>query len=203
MIAVLEPPVIRARSDPSSQFKSQTSRTTQENADYVPPNAQETSDRAHLLILDGNEVVMKYENQRQEPAHAPCFTDVSCEHELVFSKKKKKESIWTQHISMTYVHTKQQIADILTKSSFTRERWNELMILLGVLFLSLFNAIVVSQATPILAESLVATLTKFVGSSRLSRFVVAGILSLIPAAHFQWLPLWFCLLRRLRREAVR
>ena len=37
------------------------------------------------------------------------------------------------------------------------------MILLGVLFLSLFNAIVVSQATPILAESLVGTLTKIRG----------------------------------------
>ena len=30
------------------------------------------------------------------------------------------------------VYTNQQIADILTKGSFTRDKWNELMILLGI-----------------------------------------------------------------------
>ena len=40
-------------------------------------------------------------------------------------------------------------------------------------------------------------------SDRLSRFVVAGFLSLFIAAHFQSLPLWFRLLSRWRKEAVR
>ena len=40
---------------------------------------------------------------------------------------------------MTYVQTYQQIADILPKGSFTRDKWNELMFCL-VLFLSSFTA---------------------------------------------------------------
>ena len=56
---------------------------------------------------------------------------------------------------------------------------------------------------PILATSLVGTFTTFVGSNRLSRFVVVGYLSLFTAVHFQSLPLWFSLLSRRRKEAVR
>ena len=43
------------------------------------------------------------------------------------------------NISFKYDHTKQPIVDILTKGSFTRDKWNELMILL-VLFLTLITA---------------------------------------------------------------
>ena len=40
----------------------------------------------------------------------------------------------------------------------------------------------ISKAKPILAETLVGAFTNFVGSNRISRFVVAGLLSLITAA---------------------
>ena len=43
-----------------------------------------------------------------------------------------KEPIWFRTISVTYVHTERQMADILTKGSFTREKWNELLILLDI-----------------------------------------------------------------------
>ena len=33
---------------------------------------------------------------------------------------------------MKYVHTTQQIADVVSGGSFTRDKWNELMILFGV-----------------------------------------------------------------------
>ena len=32
-------------------------------------------------------------------------------------------------ISVKYVHTKEKIADFFTKGSFTRDKWDELMIL--------------------------------------------------------------------------
>ena len=64
------------------------------------------------------------------------------------------------------------------------------------------NTIMVSKAKPALAESLVGALTKFVGSNRLSRFVVAGFSSLFTTAHFLSLPLCFRLLSRWRREAI-
>ena len=64
VIDVLEPPASRARSDPSRQFDSKTSQITQEAIDHVPPNGQESSNR-------------KGDYQRQDPAHASCFTDAS------------------------------------------------------------------------------------------------------------------------------
>ena len=54
-----------------------------------------------------------------------------------------------------------------------------------------------------LAKSLVGIFIKFVGSHRISRFVVAGFPSLFTAAHFHSLPLGFRLLSIWRREAVR
>ena len=54
------------------------------------------------------------------------------------------------------------------------------------------NAIVVSNAKPTLAKSLVGMSTQIVESNRLSRFVVARFLRLITAAHFQPLPLSVC-----------
>ena len=60
MIDVLELPASRARGDPSRQFKFKTSRTTQDTIDYVPPNAQESTDRAHLFPFeDTDEAVIK------------------------------------------------------------------------------------------------------------------------------------------------
>ena len=41
-----------------------------------------------------------------------------------------------------------------------------------------------NRAKPVLAESPLGAFTKFVGSNRLSRFLVAGFMSLITAAHF-------------------
>ena len=64
------------------------------------------------------------------------------------------------------------------------------------------NTIMVSKAKPILAESLVGTLTKFVGSNRLSCFVVAWFLSLYTTTHVQSLH-WFPFLSRWRRDGLR
>ena len=36
------------------------------------------------------------------------------------------------NISVTYLHTHQQITDILTEGSFSRDKWNDLMILFGI-----------------------------------------------------------------------
>ena len=68
-------------------------------------------------------------------------------------------------------------------------------------FISL-NTTVVSNAKPLLAESLVGALTKLVGSNRLSRFVVAWFMSLITAATFPSSQLWFFLFIRWREETI-
>ena len=63
------------------------------------------------------------------------------------------------------------------------------------------NTVVVSTAKPILAESLVGAFTKLVGSKRLSRFMVAGFMSVIIAATSPSSKLWSYLFIRWRKEA--
>ena len=59
MFDVLEPPASRARSGPSRQIKFQTSYTTKETIYLVPPNAQESRNRARLLIFEDKEAGTK------------------------------------------------------------------------------------------------------------------------------------------------
>ena len=52
------------------------------------------------------------------------------------------ELTWTQKIQITYIDTKNQLADILTKGNFTRDEWNHLLCLFNI---SHFSSIVCSD----------------------------------------------------------
>ena len=82
------------------QLKYQTSRTTQATIDHVPPNVQESSSCALLLIFEDNEALTKDDNQGQEPAHASCFTDASCELGLA----TWKSHCGVEHVSYSCTH---------------------------------------------------------------------------------------------------
>ena len=81
---VSEPPASQARGDPSCQLKPKTLTVRQGSSDDVPPNALESSNRAHLYIYDDIGAVINDDNQGQEPAHASCFADASCQLGLAF-----------------------------------------------------------------------------------------------------------------------
>ena len=49
------------------------------------------------------------------------------------------ESIQIPKIQITYVDTKNQMADMLTKGSFTRYEWNHLLHLFNIIYLSTFS----------------------------------------------------------------
>ena len=42
------------------------------------------------------------------------------------------ESMWTPKIQIKYIDTKNQLADILTKGSFTRDEWTHLLCLFNI-----------------------------------------------------------------------
>ena len=42
------------------------------------------------------------------------------------------ESTWAPKIQITYIDTKNQLADILTKGNFTRDEWNHLLCLFNI-----------------------------------------------------------------------
>ena len=109
------------------QLKYQTSRTTQETIDHVPPNAQESSSCALLLIFEDNEALTKDGNQGQEPAHASCFTDASCELGLATWKSQ----CGVEHVSNSCTHKINRSQKNLTKGSFTCDKKNEI-ILFGI-----------------------------------------------------------------------
>ena len=76
---VLELLASRARSDPSRQLKTQTSQTTQGTSGHVPPNAQKSTDRAHVFLFKGQGRCDKEGNKGAESACASCFADASWE----------------------------------------------------------------------------------------------------------------------------
>ena len=56
---VSEPLASRARGDPSRQLKPETSQNSTKTTEYVPPHAQESSNRVHVFIFEDNEDVTK------------------------------------------------------------------------------------------------------------------------------------------------
>ena len=52
------------------------------------------------------------------------------------------ESIWTQKIQISYIDTKNELADMLTKGNFTRDEWNHLLCLFNI---SHFSSTVCSE----------------------------------------------------------
>ena len=59
VIDVLDLPATRAMGDPPRQWKSQTSQTSRETIDHVPPNAQDSSHRALISYFEDTEAVIK------------------------------------------------------------------------------------------------------------------------------------------------
>ena len=67
-----------SRRDPSRQLKPQTLKSTQESIDYVPPNVPESSDRAHLMMFEDTEAVIKMIIK----GHSPHLRHVSRTHRV-------------------------------------------------------------------------------------------------------------------------
>ena len=91
------------------------------NVDFVPPTLAKSSGRGKLVIFEDNEAVIKMTIKRR----APALRHVSRVHRVDLD--------WLvdmiandPSIRIRYVGTKQQIADIFTKGSFTEKTWKDL-----------------------------------------------------------------------------
>ena len=107
VIDVLEPPSSRARGHPSRQLTSKTSQTAQESIDYVPPNAQESSKRAHMFTFEDNEAVIKVIIKGKSPHMSHVLRTHRVNLDWLFEKNDLNSNM-----SVKYVHSNQQIADI-------------------------------------------------------------------------------------------
>jgi len=100
---------------------------TLQNVDNVPPNIVVSRGRAKLIICEDNDAVIKMCVKARSPNMRHVARVHRVDLDLLFERLLKDTSI-----TMKYVNTKQQMADIFTKGSFTAATWNDLSTLLMI-----------------------------------------------------------------------
>ena len=105
---------------------------------YVPSNVQSSRQEALLYVFEDNEAVIKMIIK----GRSPTMRHVSRTHRVALDWLFDRINLDSK-IQIKYIDTKNQLADILTKGSFTRDEWNHLLCLFDI---SHFSSTVCSEA---------------------------------------------------------
>ena len=97
------------------------------NSDCVPSNVQSSREEAFLYVFEDNEAVIKMINKGKSPT----MRHVSRTHRVALGWLFDRINLDSK-IKIKYIDTKNQLADILTKGSFTRDEWNHLLCLFNI-----------------------------------------------------------------------
>ena len=99
--------------------------------DSVPSNVQSARQEALLSVFEDNEAVIKMIIKGRSPTmrHVPRSQKVA--FDWLFDRIDLDSKI-----QIKYIDTKNQLADILTKRNFTRDEWNHLLYLFGIIHFS-------------------------------------------------------------------
>ena len=95
-----------------------------ENIDSVTSNVQSSRQEALLYVFEDNEAVIKMNIK----GRSPTMRHVSRTHRVALDWLFDRIDL-DPKIQIKYIDTKNQLADILTKGSFTRDEWNHLLCL--------------------------------------------------------------------------
>ena len=95
--------------------------------DLVPSNVQSISREVFLYVFEDNEAVIKMIMK----GRSPTMRHVSRTHRVVLDWLFDRINL-DPKIQIKYIDTKNQLADILTKGSFTRDEWNHLLTLFNI-----------------------------------------------------------------------
>ena len=109
-----------------------------ENIDSVPSNVQSSRQEALLYVFEDNEAVIKMIIKGKSPT----MRHVSRTHRVALDWLIDRNNLDSK-IQIKYIDTKKQLADILTKGTFTRDEWNHLLCLFNI---SHFSSTVCSAA---------------------------------------------------------
>ena len=90
--------------------------------DSVPSNVQSARQEALLYVFEDNEPVIKMIIK----GRSPTMRHVSRNHRVAFDWLFDRINLDSK-FQITYIDTKNQLADILTKGNFTRDEWNHLL----------------------------------------------------------------------------
>ena len=95
--------------------------------DAVPSNVQSARQEALLYVFEDNEAVIKMIIK----GRSPTMRHVSRTHRVALDWLFDRINLDFK-IQIKYIHTKNQVADILTKGNFTRDEWNHLLNLFNI-----------------------------------------------------------------------
>ena len=107
------------------------------NVDLVPSSVQSSHQEALLYVFEDNEAVIKMIIK----GRSPTMRHVSRTHRVALDWLFVRINL-DPKIQIKYIDTKNQLADILTKGSFTRDEWNHLLCLFNI---SHFSSAVCSE----------------------------------------------------------
>ena len=113
--------------DAHKRQKSQRRIDVIKNIDLVPSNVQSANHEALLYVFEDNEAVIKMIMKGRSPK----MRHVSRTHRVALDWLFDRINL-DPKIQIKYIDTKNQLADILTKGSFTRDEWNHLLTLFNI-----------------------------------------------------------------------
>ena len=87
--------------------------------DYVPTNTHSSQGESHLYIFEDNEAVIKMIIKGRSPTMRHVSRTLRVALDWLFDRINLEPKI-----QIKYVDNKNQLADMLTKESFSRDEWN-------------------------------------------------------------------------------
>ena len=114
-----------------------------DNVDLIPSNVDSSHQDALLYVFEDNEAVIKMIMKGKSPT----MRHVSRTHRVALDWLFDRINL-DPKIQITYIDTKNQLADILTKGNFTRDEWNYRLCLFNISHSSSTNCLeVMSKRT--------------------------------------------------------
>ena len=113
--------------DAHKRQKSHSKIDVVKDIDLVPSNVQSANHEALLYVFEDNEAVIKMIVK----GRSPTMRHVSRTHRVALDWLFDRINLDTK-IQIKYIDTKNQLADMLTKGSFTRDEWNHLLTLFNI-----------------------------------------------------------------------
>ena len=100
----------------------------------MPTNTHSSHNESQLYIFEDNEVVIKMISK----GRSPTMRHVSRSHRVALDWLFDAINLEPK-IQIKYVNTKNQLADTLTKGSFSRDAWNHLLYLFNIVNFSMYS----------------------------------------------------------------
>ena len=105
-----------------------------DNVDFISSNVHFSCQESLLYVFEDNEAVIKMITK----GRSPTMRHVSRTHRVALDWLFDRINL-DPKIQIKYIDTKNQLADVLTKGSFTRDEWNHLLCLFNISHFSSTN----------------------------------------------------------------